>query len=464
MKRIVAIILALAALCTSCKRDDIAFDGGGTLPVGNDDPDIVNWAGAVDYVFDEDVIPQIHVSVSQAEWDRLLEAFDDNPDTKEFIKCDVKYIKGKETTVIKSAGLRLKGNTSRRRPQFDDSFSHVHFGLDFHHYVKDPAHTVKGLRRVDLKWFKDDPAYAREIYCYDLFRREGVWTAVRDVYCRLWLKVGKEKEMYYGVYGMLEHIDKNYLRVREKEFGTHEGNLWKCFWSSSLTDTGARMGVDADNTGGFVYELKTNKEEGEALAIGQLRDFIKNLNNLSGDGFNSWISSHMDVDLFLKTLAVNVAVGMWDDYWNNSNNYYLYFDAPADKENYKVWFIPYDYDNTLGTTQECGRQSDAGRQNPLKWGHSSYPLTNKILQNPAWRNAYVKYLKELCAGDFSAQASMARIRGWQSRISPYVSNDTGEDMTIEDRPAPWSNHPEYRLLESGSNNFFEVKASAVNTL
>ena len=171
----------------------------------------------------------------------------------------------------------------------------------------------------------------------------------------------------------------------------------------------------------------------------------------------------MDVDLFLKTLAVNVAVGMWDDYWNNSNNFYLYFNT-TDKENYQVWFIPYDYDNTLGTMKQLGVQSDACRQNPLKWGDSSYPLTVKILQNSTWKSTYIKYLKELCAGNFSASASAGRIRKWQDMIGRYVSNDTGEDMSISDEPASWSNHREYRLLDNGSNNFFQVKASVVNAL
>ena len=37
-------------------------------------------------------------------------------------------------------------------------------------------------------------------------------------------------------------------------------------------------------------------------------------------------------------------------------------------------------------------------------------------------------------------------------------------MEIKDRPAPWGNHGEYRILSDGSNNFFKVKAQAVNAL
>ena len=426
-------------------------------PEDPDDPDLVDWAAAVGYVFDADVIPEIHISVSRAEWEKLQAFYDANHNTQEYVSCDVLFKKGSEQTRIGNAGLRLKGNTSRRRPE-DGNGRHVHFGLDFHHFEKDPDHTLKGLRKVDLKWFKDDAAYVREVFCYDLFRRYGAWTAVRDVYARLWVKVGDGKEAYYGVYGLLEHIDKNYLRVRKQEFGHKGGNLWKCRYGASLRDPNAYMGVD-DDEHDFTYELKTNKEEGFAAAQQQLQGFIRKLNSLSGVEFYRWIASVTDVELLLKTYAVNVAVGMWDDYWANTNNYYLYFNT-TDPADYKVFFIPYDYDNTLGTSL----QMDAGRQDPYNWGSPDNPLIVKLLENNLWRDKYRGYLRELCLGNglCSPAASQDRIRAWQSRISPYVSNDTGEDMSIDDRPASWGNHHEYRLLSGGSSaNWFEVKAATV---
>ena len=463
MKRIAVILLAISVLF-SCTHDDIEecgpIDGPSTPVEIEDDADDVNWAKAIEYTFDDSVIPDIHISMSQEEWDKLLKFYDADKNTQEYVVCHILYIKGKERINLEYSGLRLKGNTSRRRPQDGNKFRHVHFGLNFHHYHKDAEHTLKGIRKVDLKWFKDDPAYVRELYCYDLFRREGVWTAINDVYCRLWIKIGDSEERYYGVYELMEHIDKNYLRARKKQFGSKDGNLWKVR-GGNLKDQNGWMGAD-DNKNTYSYELKTNTETGFMAAKLQLQSFIKNLNNLSGSAFDEWISSHMDVDLFLKTLAVNVAVGMWDDYWNNANNYYLYFNS-TDTYDYKVWFIPYDYDNTLGTSANCGVQSDAGRQNPLQWGHQSYPLCTKILQNETWKKTYISYLKQLCSGNFSASASKQRIQQWQSKIQQYVSNDTGEDMKIEDKPASWSNHGEYRLLSS-SNNFFDVKASVVNSL
>ena len=86
---------------------------------------------------------------------------------------------------------------------------------------------------------------------------------------------------------------------------------------------------------------------------------------------------------------------------------------------------------------------------------------SKILQNPTWANKYKGYLRELCDDLFSWEKSHARISAWQDSIYGFISNDTGEDMTIDDRPAGWGNHGEYRIMSDGSNNYFKVKAAAV---
>ena len=190
---------------------------------------------------------------------------------------------------------------------------------------------------------------------------------------------------------------------------------------------------------------------------------MQKLNSKSGQELHDWLGEIMDIPLFLRTYAVNVTVGMWDDYWNNANNYYMYFNAPG-TSGYKFYFIPYDYDNTLGTSQALFRLSDSGRDTPLKWGsNAQHPLVNAVVQFEDYKAIYVEYLKELVdptKGYFDQTTSVARIRAWHSKIAPYVSNDTGEDMSIEDRPASWGNHGEYRLLENSNNNFFKVKAES----
>lgn len=436
-------------------------------------PEVVEDKYGVAYMYDSSVIPEIHVTVPLDEWNSLLKAYDQNSKTKKNIHCDVRYLKDKEETVIKDAAIRLRGNTSRRRPEGSNGQMHKSSGTDWHHchfqinfrkFQKDDEHEIHGARKIALKWFKDDPNYVRELYCYDLFRRAGIWTAPNDVYCRLWLKVeGDQKETYFGVYNMIEPIDERFVKQRVDEFGSDEGFIWKCRYGADLRSTGADIGADLDDDVEHVYELK-NSTKSLDKATEQLKGFITKLNTLKGSEFHDWIASVCDVDLLMRTYAVNVTLGMWDDYWNNKNNYYIYFNS-TDQQNYKFFFIPYDYDNTLGTSSKCGAQSDSGRHDPFNWGVKENPLIYKILQFDDYREIYRKELLRLVKpeeGLFYYTTSMQRIQKWQMSVKQFVSNDTGEDMSIKDAPASWSNHPEYRLLTSTTNeNFFRVKETYI---
>jgi hypothetical protein len=95
------------------------------------------------------------------------------------------------------------------------------------------------------------------------------------------------------------------------------------------------------------------------------------------------------------------------------------------------------------------------------------PLITKVLQIAKYRYQYKVYIKELATNPeyFNAEGSMQRIAAWQSKISPYVSNATGQDMSITDQPAPWSTEQYYRLLSgndlAGQNgqpsNYFKTR-------
>ena len=429
-----------------------------------------------DYVWDNDTLPEVHLSVSTSEWNRLLTLYDANAYTTQYVMASLSFVKDGETTVIDSVGLRLKGNTSRRRPEGrygemhrrdNTDWHHAHFGVNLRKYVDDDAHTIQDVRKLHLKWFKDDPMYVREMFCFELFRRAGVWTAVRDNYCRLWIHVeGDSREAYYGVYGLVEPIDKRYLKDRKAQFGASDGYLWKCRNAAAgLNNPGGDIWWDDDSDDRHAYTLQTQTAEFDNARL-QLVDFMNKLNSLNDNEFYTWIQQVTDVDLLLKTYAVNVAVGMWDDYWNNANNYYIYFNGKG-LDDYKFFFIPYDYDNTLGTSLRCGAQDDAGRQSPLNWGNDDNRLIARILKFNDFKAKYITYLKELVDAKNALMdhtSSQSRIRAWQRRIEPYIDNDTGEDTAIEDKPASWGNHSEYNLLKTGSDNFFTVKAASINAL
>ena len=437
-----------------------------------------------DYLFDIEQLAEIRLDIELADWNNFLSYFDQNPYNEECVPAKFTYKKGDQTFVLDKIGLRLRGNTSRKRPEGgagqqhnaqNPDWHHCHFVVKFGEYNKNALFCEND--RITLKWHKDDAAYCREVYCYDLFRRFGVYTAPRVAYTRLTINVkGDSKPAYFGVYVLLEGVNDSFLANRKKSghFTSDNGNLWKANWGANLSPssmTDNNIGVEVitlnpDETVEPIYDLKTNKKQLD-IAKNQLKNFINNMNSSpSGSAeLKNYIEEKVEIDLFLRTYAVNVMVGMWDDYWHNTNNFYFYFD-----ENDKFYFIPFDYDNTLGTSYLMG---NSGTQNMLEWGDlgGERMLMRKIMSISEYKNRYKSYIKELAQSDelFKTEGSIARIKSWHSMISQYISNDTGEDMSIIDIPAGWGNCHFYRIFSGneygGSNgdaNFFKSKIKSIN--
>lgn len=429
-----------------------------------DDDSPIQIKKDANYIYDISSVPEVHLKISVEEWNKLLQYFDLNPHNEECVVANMTFSKNGEVDVINKVGLRLRGNTSRRRPEGkagemhdadNPEWHHASFSVDINRFITGQRYA--GLKKINLKWFKDDAMHVREIYCYDLFERFGVWTAPQSSYCRLYLHIaGDESYTYFGVYELLEAVDTEFLSSRAQNFGDQEGFLWKANWGANFR-TADRNKMDIENvtlTENYepVYDLKNRPLELEA-ARNQLSEFINSYNSKTGDVFKEWVQTRMDVPLFLKTYAVNVICGMWDDYWNNQNNFYFYFNSEG-----KFFFIPFDYDNTLGTSM---LMTNSGTRDLLKWGDERNPLVEKLLEIQEFRKLYIDYLYELCdpANDlFEPNKSKARILNWHAMINGHISNDTGEDMEIIDRPASWGNCYFYRLLEP-NNNFFTIRAA-----
>lgn len=423
--------------------------------------------------FAETELAVLSIEVSTDEWNRLLSLYDNDNHTKEYIRCDATLVRGEEVCKLNNVGLRLKGQTSRARPEGSTEGKHVAGKTDWHHFHfslnagkfdKDSDQSFLGREKVVLKFSKEDPSYVREHYCWDLASRYGIWTGIKASYCRVFIHVaGDAQSVYYGVYNLMENIDKEYLKERASQFGSAKGFLWKCQWGSNLKDIiDSNFKIDDNSSYETAYELKTGEDHFDE-AKAQFRNFIYNLNHLEGEEFINWMDRVCDVDFLLKTYSMLVTVGHWDDYWNDMNNYYVYFNS-KDITNYKFFLIPYDLDNTLGTCGDCGVQKDAGRQNPYIWGMAQCPLMSRILEVPKYRKIYTKYLvalSDINGPYFGWDASIRRIEYWHSMIEDYIKNDTGEDMVIRDRPASWGSQPQYRILSMNDNNWFKVKCESL---
>lgn len=423
----------------------------------------------LNYVFDLKALPEVTIEISEAEWNKLLTNYDANPKNEDEVSAKFIFNKNGVEEKLENIGFRLRGNTSRLRPEGSNGqlhnganpqWHHAHFALKFDKFVKDTKfHNLKG---INMKFFKDDSSYCREVYSYDLFRRFNVWTAPFSSYAKFSIKVAEDsKKAYFGVYEMIEPVDGDFIK---KRFPTdNNGNLWKCLYQQNgpadlkSGNVTSKMGLEDPAVSYFpTYDLKTNKKSLSAAKV-SFETFINNLNSISDAEFQNWAAQNIDIDLFLRATAVNVGVGMWDDYWINGNNYYLYFDS-----NNKMYFIPYDYDNTLGTSMIV----DSASQNPLYWGDTNNrPLVKRIMAVESNKNKYKEYLKSLVSKDRELlyyQYSIQRVTEWQNAVKDFVPNDTWDGIQIIDSPAFWSNNMNYRINDDDEyKNFFRVKEAAI---
>ena len=459
---------------------------------------------ALDFIFGTDKLASTKITITRGQWNKLLEYYDINDSNEECVHAEYRFEKDGKAWTMKDVGFRIRGNTSRTRPQDEESEKYVqaHFKVDFEEWpvIVDGVETAPDrklencMKGVILKRFKDDFTYSREIFGYNYFRDCGVWTAPRAGYTRLLLDIVEEdgsiEKVDYGVYAMIENIDKQFLKERTSEekggdFNGNKGNLWKCTWKNGSGPNFKNdyedyyFGVEeikldpSEPSSEYNYDLKTNKDK-LSKAKTEIKGWINELNSLNdsdSSAIKAWYEEKMDVDLFLKTYAVNVILGMWDDYWINNNNYYFYFDKDG-----KAYFIPYDYDNILGTN---GCSTDAAKKNPLEWGNLNdvnHPLIQKIMKVPEFVNKYKEYLIQFSNAEsgFDYTKASEKIRTWQNMIKDYIGATAYTDgvcklawentkSSFEDVVADWSDpYVPYKLLSGDDeSNYFKVRQKCI---
>ncbi len=287
--------------------------------------------------------------------------------------------------VFEEAGIRMKGNTSRREFfsdgkiidcvhfkvslkatfdsfEYDDallsSFKHDWSG-DANGRKKRKDRNFLGLEKFDLKFVpRNQTCVIREIYAYESFRDCGLMAPYATL-VNMTL-AGESSSLPYTC-ELVEPIDKEFLKRRMSKDDA-SGDLYKCTYNgmgkADFTRSGAvdkstgerisygKIGVkDAWNGYRPSYDLKTNEDLGEGSDFSSMSGLITTLwECIYGDGTSNDLENKLDVQQFLSFSAASYLLGNFDDQRYDYNNFYLYF-RPDDG---KAMFLPYDWDWCLG--------------------------------------------------------------------------------------------------------------------
>ena len=419
-------------------------------------PDI--WGSDFERLFDDALTYRFTIYISQDEWDGLSQDMLDYQDIDAWMRTGnyryayLVYEDEAGTIELDDIGIRTRGNTTRSLPEDEEGLHRAHFSLSFDEtfdlpegsaeYEARKAREFCGLDKLNFKWnLWTDPSHIRELYCYELLNAAGV-TAPHVSLAALDFNIAGAL-VHYGVYTIIEPIDKAFLT---KRYGkqANDGNLYKCLWETipaTLEDgyPENEIGVK-DWESGYrpAYDLQTNEE---AEATGDLNTFIDNINSLSDEDFAAYIARRFEVDPFLRYLAVDQLVGTPDDYRTMGNNYYLYFNNAG-----KIELIPYDYDASLGGGWDGGSASSyealateniytALNLNAAYMERAlAHPLVDRILAIPEYRQRYAYYLQYFIdSGLFSYESFLNKFYALEALYGEYASSDTmdsGEAMAL----------------------------------
>jgi spore coat protein H len=358
-------------------------------------------------VFQDNLVHTVHVKLTDEAWNamtpierprQILRPPSMQAREYPYTKAEIDF----DGQTLKDVAIRFKGNSSFRSSQ---SSLKRPFKMDFNEHVE--GQKLDGLTSLCFSNHFADPSGIREHLAYALARESGL-PASRTSYARMYLTIpGKYDRQYLGLYTIVEPVNKLFLRTH---FGSDKGLLLKPERAANLP----MLGNDWDS-----YKAQYDpKTEGTPFTQ---RKFIDLLDVILSDDktFSEEIEQRLDVDQFLRYLAVNGMMANLDSFLCTGHNFYLYFDPATGK----ATFIPWDLNMAFASFTGAGpadQQADLSLNRPYVGENR---LIERILAIPRFKARYDQHVKELAAKVFVTSRLLKRIESTAKLIAPAMEEE-----------------------------------------
>jgi hypothetical protein len=348
-------------------------------------------------------------------------------------------------------GMRYKGNSSLMMSNASGN-GKVPFRLDFDRY-EDEVPAIRnqrfyGFQKLTFSSNLGDDTQLREVLAAEILRDRGV-PAARAAFYRVYVDAGAGSE-YWGLYTMVE--DPADGAMLDAQFASDEGNLYK--------PEGPGANWSAFDPEGFDKKTNANAAdfsdvEGAIRALHAPREMPQ--------AWRAALEARLDVDHFLRWLAVNTVIDNWDAYGVMAHNYYLYGD-PA--RNGQLRWIPWDHNFAFGAQPFGGGRgfpgpgrglagappTQSGRGGPPQVApmfaafggggdvlhrqvSDTWPLVRRLLADDVYAARYRALLQEATGGLSAPDAFERRARALHALIAPAVAAERPTHRTVSSREA-----------------------------
>jgi spore coat protein H len=279
---------------------------------------------------------------------------------------------------LHDVGLRMKGNSSYSSAE---KTLHVPFKIDFNRFV--PGAHFHGLNSLNLHNNAFDKSQMREHLAYQIFREAGL-PASRTSYAKVFLTIpGKYDHKEIGLYSIVEEVDKDFLKSR---FPSTKGLLMKPETISfGLRDLG-------DDWKDYTHQYKP-EWPATAKQARRVIEFVQLFEKADDKTFRERVESYLNVDQFLRHLAVHVITSNLDSMLCVGHNYYLYLNPTDDK----FYFIPWDLNLAFAGWVWLGAPEDLINLSIVHPHVADNKLIERMLAVNSYNQIYQHHLSDLLA-------------------------------------------------------------------
>ncbi len=313
----------------------------------------------------------------------------ERPGERNLFGVEFSWARGSVTVLgktYKGVGLRYSGNASYMASAGGLKRSLL---VDLEASGKEDFH---GLRAILLQSGALDPTKAREALAFALFREAGV-PAPRTVMAEVTLTVpGQYEKAYLGLYTLVEPVDRAFA----------QGPLPHGQGAPGQAARPSRPRLPGRGLGEIPGPVPAagGTEPGRSPALDRVRPPRSAGHD---EKFRKEIASYLDVDRFLRFMAVQAMIANADGFFTLGYNYSLFLDPNTNR----FVFIPGDQELSFANFAMMGSADQLMDMSLARPYGGENRLADRLLAIKEMREAHQKILKDLATTVFRKDRLLA---------------------------------------------------------
>lgn len=357
--------------------------------------------------FKEDQIATIHITGPVAN----VTAMNQAPESEAEVRVMFRFINAKTVYTQNNITLKTSGKSSKG---FAKQSYKISFDTDYNQ-------TFFSRPNLKLRAEATEPTMMREKLYINMLNSVGVPTQ-QGSYVRLFINSEP-----YGIYLMVDDIKRSF--IKQTVYGgaaTIPGSLIQANAPSreQAADLVWKGPTSASyNSDNYISQNLGNNPVTEPLQqlIAFMADLLAFDPATTPNQVDYW-NARLDLDGFLRNMAIEYLTAAFDNYWIGGSNYFIYFN-PALGTTGKWQWIPTDFDGTFGAGSDI---DPVGSYKNVSNFAIDHPLVSKLIIKSKDINAmFVQVLTEIVQTAFKPEAMNPHIESIQAMISLDVQWDFG---------------------------------------